>query len=196
VSTAGSTNIDGITDWRIGDWILSYGTAWTKIDNTDAVSSVNGATGIVVLTTADILDSLNKRYVSDEQRDLIGDTYKINGVLLSGLATGIIKNTTGTGIPSIATYADLPTAPRAVRSLNFGSGSFNTTLDVVDVAITGSDSVQCSIVSGSTMTAEEAVIQSLSVAAIVNPGVGYTIHCAAPLGAIGIIGILTEKVGV
>lgn len=34
---------------------------------------------------------------------------KINGVALSGLATGILKNTTTTGIPSIAVAADFPT---------------------------------------------------------------------------------------
>ena len=33
---------------------------------------------------------------------------KINGTLLSGLATGILKNTTATGIPSIAKAADFP----------------------------------------------------------------------------------------
>jgi hypothetical protein len=34
---------------------------------------------------------------------------KINGVALSGLATGILKNTTTTGAPSIAVAADFPT---------------------------------------------------------------------------------------
>lgn len=34
---------------------------------------------------------------------------KVNGVALSGLATGIIKNTTGTGAPSIAVAGDFPT---------------------------------------------------------------------------------------
>lgn len=34
---------------------------------------------------------------------------KINGVALSGLATGILKNTTTTGVPSIAVAADFPT---------------------------------------------------------------------------------------
>jgi hypothetical protein len=33
---------------------------------------------------------------------------KINGTSLAGLVTGILKNTTGTGVPSIATGADLP----------------------------------------------------------------------------------------
>lgn len=49
VSVAGSTNLDGITDWQIGDWAIYSGTAWQKIDNTDAVTSVNGLTGTVVL---------------------------------------------------------------------------------------------------------------------------------------------------
>jgi len=34
---------------------------------------------------------------------------KINGTALAGLATGILKNTTGTGVPSIAVAADFPT---------------------------------------------------------------------------------------
>lgn len=33
----------------------------------------------------------------------------INGTLMSGLATGILKNTTGTGVPSIAVAGDFPT---------------------------------------------------------------------------------------
>ena len=54
VSVAGSTNLDGITSWAIGDWAVYNGTAWQKIDNTDAVTSVNGLTGTVVLTQSDI----------------------------------------------------------------------------------------------------------------------------------------------
>lgn len=54
VATDGATNIDGTTDWKIGDWIVSNGTIWDKIDNTEAVSSVAGRTGAIVLTTADI----------------------------------------------------------------------------------------------------------------------------------------------
>lgn len=50
----GSYSIGGTTDWKVGDWLLSYGANWTKIDNTDAVSSVNGHTGIVTLTKSDI----------------------------------------------------------------------------------------------------------------------------------------------
>lgn len=59
VTTAGSTNLDGITDWKIGDWAIYDGTQWDKVDNTDAVSSVNGFTGAVSLTTTNISESGN-----------------------------------------------------------------------------------------------------------------------------------------
>lgn len=55
VNVAGSTNIDGITDWKVGDWIISNGTYWGKVDNTDSVISVNGHTGAVTLTLSDII---------------------------------------------------------------------------------------------------------------------------------------------
>jgi hypothetical protein len=54
VSVAGSTNLNGVTSWNIGDWAIFNGTAWEKIDNTDAVTSVNGYTGTVVLTYTDV----------------------------------------------------------------------------------------------------------------------------------------------
>jgi len=54
VNVAGSTNLNGITDWVIGDWAVFNGSVWQKVDNTDAVTSVNGYTGTVVLGYGDI----------------------------------------------------------------------------------------------------------------------------------------------
>jgi hypothetical protein len=54
VSFAGSTNLNGITTWELGDWAIFNGTAWQKVDNTDAVVSVNGYTGIVTLSATDV----------------------------------------------------------------------------------------------------------------------------------------------
>lgn len=78
VNVAGSTNLDGITDWKIGDWAIFDGTAWQKVDNTDSVSSVNGQVGAVSLTTANISDSTDKRYVSDAQLVVLGNTSNTN----------------------------------------------------------------------------------------------------------------------
>ncbi|MDP1617484.1 hypothetical protein [Phenylobacterium sp.] len=47
VATAGGTVIDGTGDWQMGDWIVSNGLAWDKIDNTDQVVSVVGLQGAI-----------------------------------------------------------------------------------------------------------------------------------------------------
>lgn len=55
VSTAGTSAIDGISQWYAGDWIIFDGTAWTKVDgNASEVLTVAGRTGDVVLATSDI----------------------------------------------------------------------------------------------------------------------------------------------
>jgi hypothetical protein len=41
VSVAGSTNLDGITDWQPGDWVIFNGTVWQKIDQSWATAGVN-----------------------------------------------------------------------------------------------------------------------------------------------------------
>jgi len=53
-ATAGSTNLDGITDWQIGDWLLFNGSNWQKIDQSNLVISVAGRTGAVTLSNTDI----------------------------------------------------------------------------------------------------------------------------------------------
>jgi predicted heme/steroid binding protein len=62
VSVPGTTNIDGITDWNLGDWIIFDGTAWQQVDNTDAVVSVNGYTGAVSLVSSDVPEGLTNLY--------------------------------------------------------------------------------------------------------------------------------------
>lgn len=44
-----SMSFGGI-DFEVGDWLISTGESWQKIDNTDAVKSVNGQTGVVNIT--------------------------------------------------------------------------------------------------------------------------------------------------
>lgn len=48
---------------------------------------------------------------------------KINGTALSGLATGVLKNTTGTGVPSIAVAADIPTVMTTLGDSVIGGAS-------------------------------------------------------------------------
>ncbi len=62
VSVAGTTNLDGITDWQVGDWAIFQGSAWEKVDNTDSVVSVNGQTGAVSLSTTNVSEGTNLYY--------------------------------------------------------------------------------------------------------------------------------------
>lgn len=55
VNVAGTTNLDGITDWQVGDWAVFSSTGvWQKIDQSNTVTSVNGQVGAVTLTASDV----------------------------------------------------------------------------------------------------------------------------------------------
>ena len=116
-ATAGSTNLDGITDWQIGDWLLFNGTVWQKIDQSNLVSSVNGYTGTVVLTQTDVSGTAsltttqtltNKTLTSP----IINEILDANGNEILGLSTTAsstdfltVKNGIGVGVP-LHIYAD------------------------------------------------------------------------------------------
>ncbi|USN14418.1 hypothetical protein DONNERLITTCHEN_00170 [Janthinobacterium phage vB_JliS-Donnerlittchen] len=54
VAVAGTTSLNGEADWQVGDWLVSSGTSWGKVDNSDKVSSVAGKTGVVTLVKGDV----------------------------------------------------------------------------------------------------------------------------------------------
>jgi hypothetical protein len=99
VSVAGSTNLDGITDWKVGDWAIFAGAAWEKVDNTDSVSSVNGFTGAVSLTTDDISEGATNLYFTNTRaRTAIS--------LTTTGSSGASTYDSGTGVFNIPNYAD------------------------------------------------------------------------------------------
>jgi hypothetical protein len=88
VSVAGSTSIDGETDWKVGDWIISNGTTWDKVDNTESVSSVFGRTGAVTASFSDISGT-----ATHEQGGLEADVSAYSGLIkISGGATSAITD--------------------------------------------------------------------------------------------------------
>ena len=117
VSVSGSTNLNGITDWVAGDWAIYNGTVWQKIDQTNLVTSVNGYTGVVVLTQTDISGTAsltttqtltNKTLTSPK----INEILDANGNEILGLSTTAsstdfitVKNGIGVGVP-LHIYAD------------------------------------------------------------------------------------------
>ena len=88
VDVAGTTNLNGITDWQIGDWAIYNGTIWQKVDNTDAVTSVNGQVGTVVLTTTNINEGTNLYYTDARARSSVSGGTGIS----YNSTTGVITN--------------------------------------------------------------------------------------------------------
>jgi hypothetical protein len=88
VDVAGTTNLNGITDWQIGDWAIFNGSVWQKVDNTDAVTSVNGFTGTVVLTTTNVAEGTNLYYTDARARASVSAGTGIS----YNSTTGVITN--------------------------------------------------------------------------------------------------------
>jgi hypothetical protein len=111
VNVAGSTNLNGITDWKVGDWAIYDGTAWQKVDNTDAVSSVNGFTGAVSLTTDNISEGSTNLYFTNTRAQ--------NAITL-----------TTTGTSGAATYTsgtlNIPQYQAVLTNPVTGTGTTNT----------------------------------------------------------------------
>ena len=130
VSVAGSTNLNGITDWLVGDWAVYNGTAWQKVDNTDSVTSVNGLTGAVVLTTTNIAEGTNEYFTTARARSSVsagtGISYdSVTGVITNAAPDQTVALTDGTAIDVTGTYPNFTinnTAPDQTVVLTAGTG--------------------------------------------------------------------------
>lgn len=59
---------------------------------------------------------------------------ELNGILLSGLTTGILKNTTSSGVPSIAVAADFPTLNQDTTGKSAATDALNSASTTVNVS--------------------------------------------------------------
>jgi hypothetical protein len=130
VSVAGNTNLDGITDWLVGDWAVYNGTVWQKVDNTETVTSVNGQTGAVTLTTTNIAEGTNLYYTDVRARASnsagTGISYdSATGVITNSAPDQTVALTDGTAIDVTGTYPNFTinnTAPDLTVVLTAGTG--------------------------------------------------------------------------
>jgi len=153
VNVAGSTNLNGITDWNVGDWAIFNGGVWQKVDNTDAVVSVNGFTGAVSLTTSNISEGTNLYYTDARAR----------GALSAG--TGISYNST-TGVITNS-------APDQVVSLT-GAGTTSISGTYPNFTITSNDQYVGTVTSvGITSTAAALTISNTPITSSGNIGLNF-----------------------
>ena len=131
VNVAGSTNLNGITDWLVGDWAVFNGSIWQKVDNTDAVTSVNGQTGAVVLTTTNIAEGTNEYFTQARARTSVSAG---TGISYDNL-TGVITNSSpslGGDVVGPASATD-----NAIARFNTTTGKLiqNSTVTVSDAGV-------------------------------------------------------------
>ena len=166
VGTSGSTNLNGITDWVVGDWAIFNGTIWQKIDNTDLVSSVNGQTGVVVLTAS----SVGALAIANNLSDLANTTTARTNLGLGSIATQNANNVaiTGgsiTGITDLA-VADGGTGASTLTGYVKGSGT---------TPLTASATIPSSDVTGlGTMSTQNANAVAITGGTIDNTVIGGT----------------------
>jgi len=103
VSVAGTTNLDGITDWYVGDWAVFDGTVWQQVDNSEnpvlwnvrllpGNGSINITDTVIEFTAAGTL-ALEVAPIRGRtlwlRRNYAGALYTINGSgrLIDGKAT-------------------------------------------------------------------------------------------------------------
>jgi hypothetical protein len=136
VSVAGSTNIDGISTWAAGDWIISNGTAWERIINIDSVSSVNAMTGAVVVTKSHVGLS-NVDNTSDATKNAAAATLT-NKTLTSPVInspTGLVKADVGLGNVDNTSDATKNAASATLtnKTIDGANNTLRVRLDTTDV---------------------------------------------------------------
>lgn len=130
-NTGDQTSIVGITgtkaqfDTAVTDGnILYVGDSITSASVSDFTEASQDAVGAMVdasLTYVDATPLLQRAALTGDVTASAGSNattvVKINGTTLSGLATGILKNTTGTGVPSIATAGTDYSVPTGTETI-------------------------------------------------------------------------------
>jgi len=134
VSVAGTTNINGISSWAVGDQIISSGSVWQKIPNVSAVNSVNGQTGVVVLSKSDVglgnVDNTSDAAKNSAVATLTNKTLTsptINTPTITS-PTGLVKG--DVGLANVDNTSDATKNAAAVTLTNKTINGANNTLTV------------------------------------------------------------------
>ncbi len=136
VNTAGTTTIDGNSQWNVGDMIIFNGTTWDKIDGISSeVVSWNDRVGAITLLDSDVTTALG--YTPYDAANPSGYISGNQGITLNGFVTGTGTTTITTTLGATVTVAQGGTGSTTLTSGNYlvGAGtSAVTTLTPAQVA--------------------------------------------------------------
>jgi hypothetical protein len=155
VNVAGTTNLNGITDWQIGDWAIFNGSVWQKVDNTDAVTSVNGLVGTVVLTTTNIAEGTNEYFTTARARASVsagtGISYDSGTGVITNSAPDQTVSLTGAGTTTVTgTYPNF-----TITSNDEFDGDVVGPASATDNAIARFDSTTGKLIQNSVVTVSD-----------------------------------------
>lgn len=136
VTTAGATSLDGITDWKVGDWLISNGSIWQKIDNTDQVVSVAGLIGAI--TAGDLKTALSLT------------TADISGLIAALAAKLDLAGGVMTGLLRLAGFTE--------KAAAYSAGAIDARGSVFDAAISGTTTISLTNMPSSPATGETVTV--------------------------------------
>ena len=129
VSVAGTTTLDGISTWSVGDWAVFNGSVWQKVNGSTSESFVNlTVTGTANLATANVSSQLNLTNASNWNVYASGAGFNY---LKANLQIGGTANTTTlteNGLSVLSTVGDSTAAQGVFSNVTFSSSQ--TTLGI------------------------------------------------------------------
>jgi len=142
VSVEGNTSLNGESNWAVRDlvvWSDSLTGNWFKINSTDAVLSVNGESGAVVLDADDISDTgTSNKFATQAELDQIAT----NTTNIANNATNIADNTNDITLSQSAIAANTSNIANNTANILTNTNAIATKLETItagtpNVSITG-----------------------------------------------------------
>lgn len=162
VATAGTTALDGVSQWNVGDQVVFDGTTWDKIDGlASEVVSVAGRVGAVVIANTDVsgLGTMSTQAASAVA--ITGGTIAnvrtqvhVSVLTIAGNYTGVTADFGGVIVinktVAAATTVTLPPSPVAgdTCTVKDGKGDANTNNITVQAAAGNIDGAASAIING------------------------------------------------
>jgi len=113
VSVAGSTNLNGVTLWGVGDWAVFNGSVWQKVDGGDTTN----------ITTLTVTSLTGYMYANNTSAVTASVTIPNNGLANSNV---IIGNTTITLGSTVASLGNVTLAGANISATTGASATFAT----------------------------------------------------------------------